>query len=66
MPWLTPDSSPSLTAWTVYIPDGVDWFAAFWGAFLSLCEVENWQEYGDLTPDEVVTVWIEAYNASQG
>lgn len=65
MPWLTPDDDPSFTTWVVFLPDGVDWIACFIGAFMSLCEPDNWQEFGTITPEEAAAKWQEALRKTE-
>jgi hypothetical protein len=65
MPWLTPDNDPSLVERVIFIPDGVEWEAAFLGAFLELTDAENWEQHGSLTPEETAAKWLEAYEASE-
>jgi len=65
MPWLTPDDDPALVSRVVFVPDGVEWEACFWGAFLELADAENWEEYGTITPEDAARRWFEAIVASQ-
>jgi hypothetical protein len=59
--WLTPDDTPTETnCWRVYIPDGIEYEAAFRGAMLLLQEVWNWEKYGDATPEDVAELWFNA------
>ena len=65
MPWLTHSNSPSLVAWTVYLPDDEDWIADFFGAFLELADPNNWEQEGTNTPDEEAAVWEAAVAATE-
>jgi len=65
MPWLTPDDDPALVSRVVFIPNSIEWEAAFWGAFLELTLVENWEEYGSVTAEEAAQRWHEALKASE-
>ena len=65
MPWLTPDDNPALVSRVVFIPDGVAWEAAFWGAFMTLAEEENWEQHGTITPEQAAERFTEALFASE-
>lgn len=59
--WITPDSVPEEnTCWHVYVPDSVEFEAAFRGALLSLQEVHNWQKVGDAEPEDCAEAWFYA------
>lgn len=62
MPWLTPDGPlPGLVAYKVFLPDNDQLRAAFFGAFLDLCIIGNWEQFGTLTPVEVAELFIDAW-----
>lgn len=51
--WLTPDNAPIATRCRrVRIPDSEAWIAIVSGALLPLTQSENWEQFGDVTPDE--------------
>lgn len=51
--YLTPDAVPLTTTCRVLlIPDNEAWIAIVTGALQSLCDPQDWQEYGTLTPEE--------------
>lgn len=65
--YLTPDNLPEdRHCRTFKIPNDVQWLSVFMGALLPLIYSENWQEYGELTPDEaademLAVIW-DGYN----
>lgn len=70
--YLTPDNLPEdRHCRTFSIPNDVQWLSVFMGALLPLIYPENWQAYGELTPEEsadgmLEVIW-QAYNqTSQG
>lgn len=53
MPWLTPDTAPTLTQCRrLLIPDDELWLAAVSGALVEMTREWNWEEHGALTPEE--------------
>ena len=60
MPWLTPSDDPPTVARVVFVPDGLDWFAALDGLMLDLANPANWEQYGTLTPEETAERWKQA------
>jgi hypothetical protein len=64
MAWLTPSDNPDLTTWVVFLPDGLEWIAAFLGAFMDLAESENWEEFGTMTPEDTAAKWAQALKAT--
>lgn len=53
MPWLTPEEIPEgVVCRPLLIPDSAEWLAIVSGAILELTRVWNWEEFGELTPDE--------------
>jgi microcystin-dependent protein len=64
--WLTPDVLPDETVCrAVYVPDDLHWLAAFAGALLLLADVDNWEQYGSVTPQEAADKWAEVFYAYQ-
>ena len=64
--WLTPeDDHAGLTCYQIVLPDGLEWLAAFWGAFLLLADSDNWEESGSQTPEYVAAEWLTAFFNSQ-
>ena len=58
MPYLTPDDPPPTNFQvSVDIPDHPNWLAVFFGALSELSNPENWEQFGDLTPDEISQIW---------
>jgi len=57
MPWLTPNEPPEETdCRRLLIPANSEWLALISGALTELTYAYNWQEFGDLTPDQTVTI----------
>lgn len=53
MPYLTPNVMPSGThCRTVLIPDDLDWLIIVNGALSELCNADNFEQFGSVTPDE--------------
>lgn len=53
MPYLTPNSLPSGTICrTVLIPDDLDWLLIVNGALSELCNADNFEQFGSVTPEE--------------
>ena len=64
--WLTPDDDhDGITCYQVYLPDGVEWLAAFFGAFLLLTDSDNWQLSGSQTPEYVAAEFTTAFFDTQ-
>ena len=58
--WLTPDALPTSTRCvTLTVPDDFDFFSILKGAISALFELENWEEFGTLTPEECAQYWID-------
>lgn len=63
--YVTPDdTSPANTGFVVYLPNDVYLIAAFWGAFYTLTNPENWQEVGDMTAIEAALAFAAAAEAT--
>lgn len=63
--WLTPDALPSSTKCIqVEVPDDLDFFAMLMGAIVPLFDPENFEEFGDLTPEECAQYWRD-WDAAQ-
>jgi len=59
--WLTPEDAPGAAICRpVFIPAGLEYEAAFRGAFLLLCESYNWEEHGTQTPDDAAGAFYAA------
>jgi len=60
MPWLTPQGpvGPYRT-YFVRVPYSVELEADYKGALLDLQSAENWEQFGELTPDEIAEIWTE-------
>lgn len=57
--YLTPDNVPLEShCRTFAIPNDVQWLAVFMGALLPLIYPENWQMYGELTPEESAEIML--------
>jgi len=54
MPWLTPDedSEGAIVSRPLHIP--AEYTSIVSGALLQLCDLWNWEEFGDITPQEAV------------
>lgn len=62
--WLTPETLPDLACGRVYLPDSDDLRAAFRGAFLLLCEADNWEQFGTQTPEDTADLFYRAWETS--
>lgn len=63
--WLTPDAIPTgLTCIVLYVPNDDEFYAMLRGALVPLLLAENYEEHGDLTPEECAAWWV-AWDASQ-
>jgi hypothetical protein len=61
MPWLTPDSDTwSLVCVQIHVPDDDTLRAALRGLLLDLERVQNWEQFGTATPEEVAAAWEAA------
>lgn len=62
MPYHTPDTAPSDTVCRVIqIPNDPVWLALVDGALSELTKVWNWEEFGDLTPDEAAEQFSDIF-----
>jgi len=60
--WLTPNSIPDATICRVlFIPRNPDVIGAVSGALLPLTYSFNWEEFGEVTPDEMASAMQEMY-----
>lgn len=60
--WLTPDDVPGAAQCRpVSVPDGLHYEAAFRGAFLLLCDPENWEGHGTQTPETCAAAFYTAF-----
>lgn len=56
--WLTPDDIPASSVRRVItIPNDDYWLALLIGALVPLSVADNWQQYGDMTPEESAQEW---------
>lgn len=66
--FLTPDAPPaSYVCRTIRIPADVAWLGLVNGALHELTSVENWEQFGELSPDETAAAFIniiEEYHVS--
>lgn len=63
MPYLTPDSPPETTITvSVEIPESDDWRAILFGALAVLLFADNFEEFGDLTPQETADIWAGIFD----
>jgi len=59
--WLTPDTIPGApTCFKVFVPDNDAMRRAFFGALRLLEYPENWEQFGDSTPEETAYAWVLA------
>lgn len=59
--WLTPNSDPGTTRQIILVVPADDEFEAIVrGALLPLLDADNFEQYGDLTPDETVAILLPA------
>lgn len=62
--WLTPSSLPSgVEGVCVQLPVGAEWRAALRGAILLLADPASWEPYGDVTPDEAASVFMDVLDS---
>lgn len=59
--WLTQDSIPSRRTFAINLPDNEMWRADLLGALYLLTQPENWQQFGDLSPDEMADEWLNVF-----
>ena len=61
--WLTPSvqAASAKTCRLFRIPDDKEWIGAFMGAIAALCDPDNWELYGIVTPDEAAETFTEVY-----
>jgi len=63
MPYLTPDAPPGTTICrTIVIPDDLQWKAIVNGALGELFKAYNFEEYGDLTPEETAAIFLDMWS----
>lgn len=64
--WLTPEDAPtSRKCRRVFIPEGMEYEAAFRGAMLLLADPDNWEKFGSQEPEDVAREFMECYFLSQ-
>jgi len=63
MPYLTPDAPPEGEYYcrTVLIPRSPEFLALFDGALDQLAKESNYEQFGDLTPEETAYLWLQAW-----
>lgn len=62
--WLTPDSPlPGTKVYAVTLPDSDELRAVFYGAFLLLCDENNWEQFGSAAPSDVAALFEECWRA---
>ncbi len=60
--WITPDNAPGeAICRQVFVPSGLQYEAAFVGAFLLLCEAHNWEKVGTQEPQDVADAFEAAF-----
>ena len=65
MAYLTPDTPPTeYVSITLEIPDDTFWLALFFGALTELENTSNFEEFGDLTPEETALIWQDIIEAA--
>lgn len=66
MPYLTFDSSAGVCKLTIILPASSDAIACVNGAISEMLEPRNWEQFGELTPDETSSLFfIPILNQSQ-
>lgn len=56
MPWLTPSNIPDdVICRPLFIPNSAEWQAIVSGTILELTRSWNWEQFGELTPEECAT-----------
>lgn len=65
MPYLTPESVPvDVTAWTLFIPDSVQWLSIVKGALLELCALASWEQSDNgVSPSSAVEASIAIFES---
>lgn len=59
MPYLTPNTLPADTICRVlFIPNSLDWLAQVTGALQELTFVNNWEQFGAVTPDNAAAAMM--------
>lgn len=59
--WLTQDSIPTRRTFAINLPDNEMWRADLLGALYLLTQPENWQEFGNLSADEMANEWLTVF-----
>lgn len=60
MPYLTPDTIPlDRKCRRIRIPNDINILGAVTGALHELCQARNWEQFGDVTPDEISQAMLE-------
>lgn len=60
--WLTPDDAEiDLVCYQVYLPDDDQMRACFYGAFLLLCEAQNWEQGGTMSVEDAAQLFEECW-----
>lgn len=63
--WLTPDTAPTGTrVICLYVPEGEEWETIVRGALAPLMLPENFEKYGDFTPEETAQMFREITSAT--
>lgn len=63
--WLTPGDAPgTMTCHPVLVPSGLEYEAAFRGALLLLCDPDNWEPFGQQSPEDIAQAFYEAFVAT--
>lgn len=57
--WLTPDDSFEWCEYVLNVPASLA--PHFEGALVLLCNIENWELYGDMTPDDVAQIFTDQF-----
>lgn len=64
--WLTPDIEPGAAVCRpVFLPAGIEYEAAFNGAFLLLCDASNWEKTGSAEPETIAAAFFDAFLKTQ-
>jgi hypothetical protein len=62
--FLTPQALPAGSVRrVVLIPDDHEWLSLFYGAMLELCDPNNWEQFGIVTPEQAAERWTEVFDA---
>jgi len=63
MPYLTPNNAPGTTICrTIVIPNDLTWISIVNGALAELFKAYNFEQYGDLTPEETATAFYQMWS----